>query len=310
MVVPQNVINQIHRVEFSLFEPLSTTTLWAYPVGQSYDYRIFLAGQWVSVADGASGSLEELIQRAELAIKAAVAATEGAENVNATLVNNVLTITDREGNSTSIDLSGQGGGSVNSVNGKTGNVVLSAEDVNALPSNTPLFSGDYNDLANKPTIPAEQVQSDWNQTNNSSKDFIKNKPTIPTVPTNVSAFTNDAGYLTQHQDISGKADKSEMSVVDGTGTDADKTTITLKTGTSATVLKSHQDISGKQDTLVSGTNIKTINNQSILGSGNITIQGGGSSVQSDWNQTDTEADDYIKNKPTIPTIIFRTWTTT
>lgn len=31
----------------------------------------------------------------------------------------------------------------------------------------------------------------------------------------------------------------------------------------------------KQDALVSGTNIKTINNQSILGSGNITIQGGG-----------------------------------
>ena len=33
--------------------------------------------------------------------------------------------------------------------------------------------------------------------------------------------------------------------------------------------------STKQDTLVSGTNIKTINNQSILGSGNITISGGG-----------------------------------
>ncbi len=31
----------------------------------------------------------------------------------------------------------------------------------------------------------------------------------------------------------------------------------------------------KQDTLVSGTNIKTINNQSILGPGNITISGGG-----------------------------------
>lgn len=31
----------------------------------------------------------------------------------------------------------------------------------------------------------------------------------------------------------------------------------------------------KQDTLISGTNIKTINNQSILGSGNITIEGGG-----------------------------------
>lgn len=34
-------------------------------------------------------------------------------------------------------------------------------------------------------------------------------------------------------------------------------------------------LSGKQDTLVSGTNIKTINNQSILGEGNITIEGGG-----------------------------------
>lgn len=36
-------------------------------------------------------------------------------------------------------------------------------------------------------------------------------------------------------------------------------------------------LAGKQDVLVSGTNIKTINNESILGSGNIVIQGGGSS---------------------------------
>jgi hypothetical protein len=56
-------------------------------------------------------------------------------------------------------------------------------------------------------------------------------------------------YLTQHQDISGKADKSEMSVVPGTGTDADKTTITLKSGTSATVLTAHQDVTDKEDTI-------------------------------------------------------------
>lgn len=36
-----------------------------------------------------------------------------------------------------------------------------------------------------------------------------------------------------------------------------------------------QLIATKQDILVSGTNIKTINNESILGSGNIDIQGGG-----------------------------------
>jgi len=33
---------------------------------------------------------------------------------------------------------------------------------------------------------------------------------IPTVPSKISAFTNDAGYLTQHQDISGKADQTEV----------------------------------------------------------------------------------------------------
>ena len=38
------------------------------------------------------------------------------------------------------------------------------------------------------------------------------------------------------------------------------------------------EIVGKQDGLVSGTNIKTINNESILGSGNITISGGGTAT--------------------------------
>ena len=35
-----------------------------------------------------------------------------------------------------------------------------------------------NYIKNKPTIPGEQVQADWNQTNNQAKDFIKNKPII------------------------------------------------------------------------------------------------------------------------------------
>lgn len=43
-------------------------------------------------------------------------------------------------------------------------------------------SGDYNDLYNKPTIPAAQVQSDWNEADNTDPAYIKNKPTIPTVP--------------------------------------------------------------------------------------------------------------------------------
>ena len=46
------------------------------------------------------------------------------------------------------------------------------------------------------------VNADWNATSGDAK--ILNKPT------KVSDFTNDAGYLTEHQDISGKADKSEI----------------------------------------------------------------------------------------------------
>lgn len=38
-----------------------------------------------------------------------------------------------------------------------------------------------------------------------------------------------------------------------------------------TVITAHQDISGKQDKLISGTNIKTINGESVIGSGDITI---------------------------------------
>jgi lysophospholipase L1-like esterase len=61
-------------------------------------------------------------------------------------------------------------------------------------------------------------------------------------------------------------------------------------------------VNDKQDTLVSGMNIKTINNQSLLGGGNITIQGGGGGgggqVQADWDETDASNMAYIKNKPT------------
>lgn len=45
------------------------------------------------------------------------------------------------------------------------------------------------------------------------------------------------------------------------------------------------DISGKQDTLVSGTNIKTINGTSVLGLGNIVIDGGSISLATEQNWT-------------------------
>ena len=40
---------------------------------------------------------------------------------------------------------------------------------------------------------------------------LTNKPTIPTIPTNVSAFANDVGYLTQHQSLANYIQKSSTS---------------------------------------------------------------------------------------------------
>lgn len=126
-----------------------------------------------------------------------------------------------------------------SVNDKTGKVELTAEDVGALPSDTHIptdpvqsnwtetdtsslayienkpnlatvaTSGSYGDLSNKPTIPAAQVNSDWNATSGVAR--ILNKPSLatvatsgsysdlsnkPTIPTATSQLTNDSGFLT------------------------------------------------------------------------------------------------------------------
>lgn len=101
-----------------------------------------------------------------------------------------------------------GGGDVTSVNGQTGDVELDADDVGALPADTAIpsalseltedsthrvvtdmekstwngksdFSGSYNDLTDKPTIPAAQVNSDWDAVSGVAQ--ILNKPTIPVV---------------------------------------------------------------------------------------------------------------------------------
>ncbi len=92
-------------------------------------------------------------------------------------------------------------------------------------------------------------------TSGSYNDLL-NKPIIPSVPTNISAFTNDSGYLTQHQDISGKANSSDLSAVATSGDYDDllnKPTIpTVPTNISAFTndagyLTSHQSLASKED---------------------------------------------------------------
>ena len=54
------------------------------------------------------------------------------------------------------------------------------------------FDGDYNSLSNRPSIPAAQVNSDWDATSGVSR--ILNKPTVPPLPT-VTVTAADASTL-------------------------------------------------------------------------------------------------------------------
>ena len=82
-----------------------------------------------------------------------------------------------------------------------------------IPS-TDLSSAVQTSLGKADSALQSQVQSDWNEADVDDPAYIKNKPTIPTVPTNVSAFTNDAGYITA-SDISGKEDKVTIESASG-----------------------------------------------------------------------------------------------
>lgn len=129
-----------------------------------------------------------------------------------------------------------------------------------------------------------------------SYNDLTDKPTIPTVPTSNTAFTNDAGYITEDA-ISGKADTSAVTAINNvvTAHTAD-TTIHVTSSDKSTW-------SGKQDALVSGTNIKTINNESILGSGNITISGGGSGTAA-VEVTQVEYDALVSGGTVDPTVFY------
>lgn len=64
---------------------------------------------------------------------------------------------------------------------------------------------------NHPTThPASMITGLSTVATSGSYSDLSNKPTIPVVPTKVSAFINDAGYLTQHQSLDDYAKKTDV----------------------------------------------------------------------------------------------------
>lgn len=135
-----------------------------------------------------------------------------------------------------------------------------AEEVGALPDDTSLFSGNYNDLTNKPTL----FSGDY--------DDLTNKPNIPDA---LSELSEDSTHRTvtdtEKTAWNGKSDFS------GSYNDlTDKPTIpTIPTLATVATSGSYNDLSDKP-----------------------TIPE--AQVQSDWSESDTTSKAYIQNKPTIP----------
>ena len=76
----------------------------------------------------------------------------------------------------------------------------------AVPKNAKFTDTVYTHPA---THPASMITGLSAVATSGSYNDLSDKPTIPIVPSNVSAFTNDAGYLTQHQSLDGYAKTSD-----------------------------------------------------------------------------------------------------
>lgn len=129
-------------------------------------------------------------------------------------------------------------------------------------------TSNYNDLENKPKINnveltgnktaqelgiSGNVQADWNESDPSAGAYINNKPTIPTVPTNVSAFTNDVGYLTSETDpIFSSSVASTITMGDVTNWNDKPQVSTMPTASSTLEGKVYQYVGATDQTYTNG----------------------------------------------------------
>ena len=83
------------------------------------------------------------------------------------------------------------------------------------------------------TAAITQAQSDIDALEAAANNYAL-KTEIPTVPTKVSAFENDKGYLTEHQDLSEYAKKTEIPSIEGLATETyvDNAIANIEIGTS------------------------------------------------------------------------------
>ena len=191
-------------------------------------------------------------------------------------------------------------GQVESVNGKTGQVTLTAEDVGAtteqwvnqqnylksIPSeyitetelNAKGYLTEHQDISNLAT----KAEVPTNKVSEIDLSGYALKTEIPTVPTNVSAFNNDVGYLTEipseyvtETELESKGYLTEHQSLANYSTTEEMNN----------AISNHHD-STKQDTLTAGNNITIENNV-------ISATGGGSGSSYTFTDGLTETDGTV-----------------
>lgn len=193
------------------------------------------------------------------------------------------------------------------------------EIASKLEDNDDIISGITNTLANKADKSDLEVlinvQSDWNQTDSSKDDYIKNKPTLGALAAKDSLSASDVNALPASttyagsSSVGGSANMAEKLNVADTGA-SNKGVYFLNgvpVATSHTVNADVPSTAKFTDTIPSGqaeaASGKALTKVAIDENGEwsseeidlVAIQ-----VQSDWNETDTTSKAYIQNKPTIP----------
>lgn len=151
--------------------------------------------------------------------------------------------------------------------------------------------------------------------------------TLPSIPDSTSDLTNDSGFITASQapvqSVNGQVGTVNISIpeqvnadwnsVSGTSQILNKPSLsTVATSGSYTDLSNKPTIPTNTNQLTNGAGFVTAVQaassapvQSVNGQvGNVTLTIPAAQIQSDWNQSNTSALDYIKNKPTIPSVVY------
>lgn len=157
------------------------------------------------------------------------------------------------------------------------------------------------------------VQADWNEASSSSDAYIKNKPALAAIATSgswndllgiPSGLVFDASYVHTDNNFT----DSLKSKLDGIEAGAE---VNVQSDWTETSTSSDAYIRNKPADLVQDVDyVHTDNNftDALKTKLDGIASGAEVNVQADWNQTDSSADDYIKNKPTVVGQVNSNWT--